>query len=144
MDQAKASARIEALRRDIEAHAHRYYVLDAPSIPDAEYDRLFQELQALEEAFPALVRADSPTQRVLGAPLAQLKPVRHTVPMLSIETERDTGDGSATVVAIQLANNETGITFPVAEIAETGVDYISVGALTHSVQALDIGLDIEI
>ncbi|MGE0810334.1 MAG: NAD-dependent DNA ligase LigA [Immundisolibacter sp.] len=95
MDQAKASARIEALRRDIEAHAHRYYVLDAPSIPDAEYDRLFQELQALEEAFPALVRADSPTQRVLGAPLAQLKPVRHAVPMLSIETERDTGEGAA-------------------------------------------------
>jgi len=95
MDQAKASARIEALRCEIEAHAHRYYVLDAPTIPDAEYDRLFQELQALEEAFPALVRPDSPTQRVLGAPLAELKPVRHAVPMLSIETERDTGEGAA-------------------------------------------------
>ena len=95
MDEATASARIDSLRREIEAHAHRYYDLDAPSIPDAEYDRLFQELQALEEAFPALVRADSPTQRVLGAPLAELKPVRHAVPMLSIETERDTGEGAA-------------------------------------------------
>ena len=95
MNQSQAEARVEVLRREIEAHAHRYYNLDAPSIPDAEYDRLFQELQALEEAYPALVRPDSPTQRVLGAPLAELKPVRHAVPMLSIETERDTGEGAA-------------------------------------------------
>ncbi len=83
-------ARAEALRQQLHHHAHRYYVLDAPEIPDAEYDRLFQELQALEEAHPALRTADSPTQRVIGQVLAGLAPVRHAVPMLSIQTETDT------------------------------------------------------
>jgi hypothetical protein len=58
--------RAAALRGQLHHHAHRYYVLDAPQIPDAEYDRLFQELQALEAAHPALRTPDSPTQRVLG------------------------------------------------------------------------------
>ncbi len=78
------------LRRQLQAHAHRYHVLDAPAIPDAEYDRLFQELQAIEAAHPELLTADSPTQRVLGAVLDGFVPVRHTVPMLSIRTETDT------------------------------------------------------
>ncbi len=83
-------ARAEALRTTLHHHAHRYYVLDAPEIPDAEYDRLFQQLQALEEAHPDLRTADSPTQRVLGRVLDGFEPVRHTVPMLSIRTETDT------------------------------------------------------
>jgi DNA ligase (NAD+) len=70
-------------------HAHRYYVLDAPEIPDAEYDRLFQELQALEEAHPELRTPDSPTQRVGGTVLDGFAKVRHKVPMLSIRTETD-------------------------------------------------------
>ena len=78
------------LRRQLQAHAHRYYVLDTPAIPDAEYDRLFQELQAIEAVHPELLTADSPTQRVLGAVLDGFVPVRHTVPMLSIRTETDT------------------------------------------------------
>ncbi|MBP6899573.1 MAG: NAD-dependent DNA ligase LigA [Burkholderiaceae bacterium] len=82
--------RAAALRQQLQHHAHRYYVLDAPEIPDAEYDRLFQELQALEAAHPSLRTADSPTQRVGGAVLAGLVPVRHAVPMLSIQTETDT------------------------------------------------------
>ena len=86
-DQAAAAA---ALRAELNAHAHRYYVLDAPVIPDAEYDRLFQALQALEHAHPELVTADSPTQRVLGKVLPGFVPVRHAVPMLSIRTETDT------------------------------------------------------
>ena len=77
------------LRDALSEAAHRYYTLDNPSIPDAEYDRLFSELQALEGAYPELQTPDSPTQRVGGAPLAAFAPVRHAVPMLSIRTETD-------------------------------------------------------
>jgi len=83
-------ARVTALRREIERHNHAYYVLDAPTIPDAEYDRLFRELQAIEAEHPELVTPDSPTQRVGGKPLDTLPKVRHAVPMLSIRTETDT------------------------------------------------------
>lgn len=82
--------RAAALRELLHYHAHRYYVLDEPEIPDAEYDRLFRELQALEDANPDLRTPDSPTQRVLGKVLEGFAPVRHTVPMLSIRTETDT------------------------------------------------------
>lgn len=80
----------EQLRAQLHHHAHRYYVLDDPQIPDAEYDRLFQALQALEDAHPDLRTPDSPTQRVLGKVLDGFTPVRHAVPMLSIRTETDT------------------------------------------------------
>jgi DNA ligase (NAD+) len=78
------------LRDQLHYHAHRYYVLDDPQIPDAEFDRLFQALQAIEAAHPDLRTPDSPTQRVLGKVLEGLAPVRHAVPMLSIRTETDT------------------------------------------------------
>jgi DNA ligase (NAD+) len=87
--------RAAELRAQLHHHAHRYYVLDAPEIPDAEYDRLFQELQALEAAHPGLLTTDSPTQRVGGKILDGLVPVRHAVPMLSIQTETDTTAGGA-------------------------------------------------
>ena len=86
----RASDRAAALRATLQHHAHQYYVHDAPQIPDAEYDRLFQELQAIEAAHPELRTPDSPTQRVGGAVLAGLTPVRHALPMLSIRTETDT------------------------------------------------------
>ena len=95
MTDPDACARAVELRALLQQHAHRYYVLDAPEIPDAEYDRLFQELQAIEAAHPALVTPDSPTQRVLGQVLDGLKPVRHAVPMLSIRTETDTSAAGA-------------------------------------------------
>ena len=82
--------RLQTLSQMLHRHAHRYYVLDEPEIPDAEYDRLFAELQALEAANPELASADSPTRRVGGAALAQFASVRHAVPMLSIRTETDT------------------------------------------------------
>jgi len=85
------------LRAQLNRWAHEYYVQDAPSVPDAEYDRVFQQLQALEGAYPDLVTPDSPTQRVIGAVLPGLAPVRHRVPMLSIRTETDTeGSGAET------------------------------------------------
>ena len=88
--QAPDLARVEALRRQLHEHAHRYYVQDAPTIPDAEYDRLFQALQVIEAQHPELVTPDSPTQRIGGRPLDQFVSVRHAVPMLSIRTETDT------------------------------------------------------
>ena len=84
-----------ALRALLHHHAHRYYVCDAPEIPDAEYDRLFSELQALEAAHPQWVTPDSPTQRVGGQPLESFVTVRHAVPMLSIRTETDTESSGA-------------------------------------------------
>ncbi len=83
-------AQIESLRQQLHFHAHRYYVLDEPQIPDAEYDRLFQALQAIEAAHPELLTPDSPSQRVGGKPLDSFASVRHAVPMLSIRTETDT------------------------------------------------------
>ncbi|MEO8021233.1 NAD-dependent DNA ligase LigA [Polaromonas sp.] len=85
-----AAERIAALRSELHKHAHRYYVLDEPTIPDAEYDRLFKELQALEAVHPELASPDSPTLRVGGKALEQFASVRHAVPMLSIRTETDT------------------------------------------------------
>ncbi|MRD48510.1 NAD-dependent DNA ligase LigA [Caenimonas koreensis DSM 17982] len=85
----KTRERIDALRALLHHHAHRYYVLDDPELPDAEYDKLFRELQALEEQHPELMTPDSPTQRVGGKPLDGFAKVRHKVPMLSIRTETD-------------------------------------------------------
>jgi DNA ligase (NAD+) len=86
---AGVQERADALRELLHHHAHQYYVLDAPEIPDAEYDRLFRELQALEQQHPELLTPDSPTQRVGGKVLDGFAKVRHRVPMLSIRTETD-------------------------------------------------------
>jgi DNA ligase (NAD+) len=87
---APVARRAAALREEIATHNRNYYVLDRPTVSDAEYDALYRELVALEEAHPALVTPDSPTQRVGGPPLAAFDPVRHAVPMLSIRTETNT------------------------------------------------------
>ncbi len=79
-----ALQRAAVLREQLAEHNYRYYVLDEPSIPDAEYDRLFAELQQLEADYPELIGPDSPTQRVGGAPLSVFDEVQHTVPMLSL------------------------------------------------------------
>jgi len=81
---ADIRAQTDTLREQINQHNYRYYVLDDPEVPDAEYDRLFRELQALEEKYPALVSSDSPTQRVGAQPLAAFDEVQHVVPMLSL------------------------------------------------------------
>lgn len=79
-----AAQRVAQLRSDLAEHNHKYYVLDAPSIPDAEYDRLMRELQQLEEENPELLTTDSPTQRVGGEAMDGLDKVEHAVPMLSL------------------------------------------------------------
>src|SRR4249919_2923120 len=79
-----ARERVEQLRGELAEHSYRYHVLDAPSIPDAEYDRLERELRDLETAHPDLISADSPTQRVGAKPLREFAEVRHEIPMLSL------------------------------------------------------------
>ena len=90
MDPQTPATRALALRELLNTYGHHYYVLDTPSVPDAEYDRLFRELQLLEAAHPELLTSDSPTQRVGGKPLDAFSSVQHAIPMLSIRTETDT------------------------------------------------------
>ncbi|MBS9434631.1 NAD-dependent DNA ligase LigA [Photorhabdus hainanensis] len=80
---------IEKLRTTLRHHEYLYHVMDAPEIPDAEYDRLMQELKDLEEQYPELVTSDSPTQRVGAAPLTAFEQVRHEIPMLSLDNVFD-------------------------------------------------------
>lgn len=83
-DSQTAAERIAQLRSELDDHNYRYYVLDEPSVPDAEYDRLFRELKALEAEHPELITPESPTQRVGGAAASAFGEVRHEVPMLSL------------------------------------------------------------
>ena len=83
-DDFQPAERIAQLRAEIERHNHLYYVLDEPSIPDAEYDKLFRELQTLEARHPELLSLDTPTLRVGGAPLKSFAEVQHSTPMLSL------------------------------------------------------------
>jgi DNA ligase (NAD+) len=87
-----AQRRVAALREQLNRHNHDYYVLDQPTIPDAEYDKLFQELVGIEAAFPELVTADSPTRRVGAAPHAAFAEAKHRVPMLSLNNAFDDAD----------------------------------------------------
>ena len=91
----QAARRVVKLRQQIAEYDYWYYVKDAPLVPDAEYDKLFRELQSLESLHPELQSQESPTQRVGGRPLEMFKPVRHVVPMLSIRTETDISDQGA-------------------------------------------------
>ncbi len=120
--------RAAQLRQLLNQHAHQYYVLDEPSIPDAEYDRLFQELQAIEAAHPELLSPDSPTQRVGGSPIDAFASVRHRVPMLSIHTETDISDQGAVAFdqrvrkQLQLTDSDA----PVAYVAELKFDGLAI------------------
>jgi DNA ligase (NAD+) len=89
MVQASAAERVAELRREIDYHNHRYYVLDDPVISDAQYDQLMEELRRLETEHPELLTADSPTQRVGAAPADAFAQVRHRLPMLSLANAFD-------------------------------------------------------
>lgn len=115
----RAPQQAAMLREQLRRYAHRYYVLDDPEVPDAEYDRLFQELQAIEAAHPELLTVDSPTQRVIGKVLDGFMVVRHTVPMLSIRTETDT-QGSGAVSFDARVRRELGL-----DEAAAPVDYVA-------------------
>ncbi len=81
----KDAARISILREQLNHHSYQYYVLDEPEIPDVEYDRLYRELQSLEQQHPELITSDSPTQRVGDKPLEGFSQVKHEIPMLSLD-----------------------------------------------------------
>ena len=123
---ADVEKRAAQLREKLEHHSHAYYVLDAPTIPDAEYDRLFHELQQIEQDHPDLATACSPTHRVGGMPLPEFLPVHHAVAMLSIRTETDTeASGAINFDArvrreLALADSEPAIEY-VAELKFDGL-----------------------
>ncbi|MBC7394884.1 MAG: NAD-dependent DNA ligase LigA [Variovorax sp.] len=105
-----------ALTEKLRHHAHLYYVLDAPELPDAEYDKLFQRLQAIEAEHPELRAPDSPTQRVGGKVLEGFVKVRHSVPMLSIRTETDITSTGANAFDARV-RRELGLAEDAAQIA---------------------------
>jgi DNA ligase (NAD+) len=116
-------ARLDALRAEIARHDYRYYVLDDPEIPDADYDKLMAELKRLEAAHPELVTPDSPTQRVAGAPRGEFGEVVHEVPMLSL----DDGFTDEDVVAFDRRVRERlGAQGPVDYFAEPKLDGLAV------------------
>src|SRR6202000_1843547 len=86
-DLSRAQAKVEHMRLalELEGHDKRYYQDDAPSVTDAEYDKLRQRFNAIEKRFPELVSAESPSQRVGAAPSGRFKKVRHAIPMLSLD-----------------------------------------------------------
>src|SRR5450759_4448045 len=107
------TARIAQLRAEIEQHNYRYYVLDDPSIPDAEFDRLFRELQTLEAQHPELLAADSPTQRVGVTPLKSFAEVQHRTPMLSLNNAFSEEDVRAFDARIREALGEAEVEYAV-------------------------------
>jgi len=92
LDKQAAAAEMESLREEIRHHDYLYYVKNAPEISDAEYDKRFSRLQALEDAFPDLRTEDSPTQRIGAAPVGTLRKARHAAPMLSLQAVREQAD----------------------------------------------------
>ncbi len=122
--------RVEDLRRRLEHHAHRYYVLDDPEIGDDEYDALFRELQALEEAHPELASPDSPTQRVGGEPVSDLRKVTHDRPMLSLANARSAEELRAWVARMRNHLAREGIENPeFAFVAEPKIDGLAISLL---------------
>jgi DNA ligase (NAD+) len=87
--QRTAAERVAELRKQLDYHNHRYYVLDDPEVSDADYDALLNELRDLEAEHPELLTPDSPTQRVGAAPLDKFEQVRHLQPMLSLANARN-------------------------------------------------------
>ncbi len=124
-----AAARIAGLRERIDRANHEYYVLDRPTLPDAEYDRLYRDLLELEARHPELIVPASPTQRVGGTPREDLPAVRHAVPMLSIRTETDAGAGGAAAFDARIRRElkRGAADAPVEYNAELKFDGIAVG-----------------
>jgi DNA ligase (NAD+) len=109
---ADPAARAEQLRKELEHHAHRYYVLDDPEIGDDAYDRLLDELRAIEREHPELATADSPTRRVGGEPVGRLQKVRHLEPMLSLDNVRSEQELRAWVERMRNHLSREGISDP--------------------------------
>src|SRR5690349_4642279 len=123
---ADAAKRMAQLRDEINGHDYRYYVLSEPSVPDVEYDRLMKELRELEAAHPALVTADSPTQRVSGVAASEFGEVTHAIPMLSLEngfTDEDLADFDRKV------RERLGVPGPIDYAAEPKLDGLAISVM---------------
>ncbi|MCP3993232.1 MAG: NAD-dependent DNA ligase LigA [Actinomycetia bacterium] len=120
-----AQPRIEALREVIGYHNQRYHTLDAPEIPDADYDALVRELQDLEEANPELVTADSPTQAVGAAPSATFAPVEHELPMMSLDNAFDRSELDAWAERVAKGLDLGDAAAPVGYICELKIDGVA-------------------
>ena len=128
-----------SLREQINHHNYLYYVLDSPEIPDAEYDKLFRELQALEQRYPALVTPESPTQRIGAAPIEAFGEVKHVIPMLSLDNafseeevrafDRRVREGFRQLVADRRREQESFF-------KSSGIDYIDLRAGTSYIEPL--------
>ncbi len=122
--------RAEELRRQLEHHGYRYYVLDDPEIGDEEYDALLDELRAIEAAHPELVTPDSPTQRVGGEPVSDLVKVRHPEPMLSLANARSAEELRAWIQRMRNHLAREGIESPEFEfVAEPKIDGLAISLL---------------
>jgi DNA ligase (NAD+) len=126
-----AADRIQALRDRIRHHEERYYVHDAPEISDAEFDRLVQELRALEADHPELVTPDSPTQRVGGRPVQGFASVEHASPMLSLDNAYTEAELRAFDERVRKGLGATG---PVVYVAELKIDGLSIALTYHDGQ----------
>ena len=122
------------LVRLLNEHAHRYYVLDEPSLPDAEYDRLYQRLEQLEAKYPQWLQADSPTQRVGAGVLESFQSVEHAQAMLSIKTETDT-QASGAIAFDERMRRELGLSEeaqPIEYVAELKFDGLAMNLTYHN------------
>jgi DNA ligase (NAD+) len=123
-------ARVGELRRELERHNHRYYVLDDPEVSDAEYDRQLDELRALEREHQELLTPDSPTQRVGGTPLAKFTQVEHLQPMLSLANARSEDELRAWEVRIRGLLEKDGVEEAELEyVAEPKIDGLAISLL---------------
>jgi len=123
---ASIQNQIDTLRAQLRHHEYQYHVLDAPDVPDAEYDRLMRELRALEEAHPELVTPDSPTQRVGAAPISAFEQVRHQVPMLSLDNVFDEASFLSFYKRVQ---DRLKVTTPLTFCCELKLDGLAVSLL---------------
>jgi len=125
-----AASRIAKLREEIRRHDRRYYVEAAPEISDRDYDRLVDELRDLEAKHPELVTPDSPTQRVGDEPVPELQPVRHRVPMMSIDNTYGADDLAAWGKRVEKLLADAGHTEPVEWVLELKIDGVAM-SLTY-------------
>ncbi|MGZ4295269.1 MAG: DNA ligase LigA-related protein, partial [Solirubrobacteraceae bacterium] len=127
---ADQAARVDELRRLLEYHGHRYYVLDDPEIGDDAYDALLDELRRLEADHPDLLTPDSPTQRVGGEPVSDLVKVRHPEPMLSLANARSAEELQAWIQRMRNHLAREGIEKPDFEfVAEPKIDGLAISLI---------------
>src|SRR5947208_5445062 len=128
------AARIAELRQQLDRHNYLYYVEAKPEISDREFDRLLEELQALESQHPELVTPDSPTQRVGGQPIAGFRTVRHREPMLSIDNTYNAGELREFDARVRKLLGSDPVTY----VVELKIDGVAM-SLTYETGAFTVG-----